>query len=337
MVSAMADSEDAFEFLAADLAPGERKALELDCSELELRRICSETDSLFDVAYDHLWNEFGSKNEMESRPVIAHRLGLHPATQLDGYWLRYEIIMVRHRTRFVAVRDHTAIVSDRRPSRAIVHLSHVLIEPGWRRTGLAGWLRAWPLQTARACLAAAGHAVNSPITLVAEMEHPEPQFPTGSFGCGPTKKPGSKKSTLSKCAISNRTSDRPNRSMGREGLSHYRFASWYGGSDVKQKGVCLAPKFESWLIAFTACTRWDFARPTWRSCGKACLSIPPTKQRSPCCHLLNDHGVLSPGIRRADRGAHHAHAQVCLGRPSLAVVAWRAFARTGSGYGERLE
>jgi len=193
MVSAMADSENALEFLAADLAPGERKALELDCSELELRRICSETDSLFDVAYDHLWNEFGSKNEMESRPVIAHRLGWHPATQLDGYWLRYEIIMVRHRTRFVAVRDHTAIVSDRRPSRAIVHLSHVLIEPGWRRTGLAGWLRAWPLQTARACLAAAGHAVNSPITLVAEMEHPEPQFPNRLIRLRAYEKAGFKK------------------------------------------------------------------------------------------------------------------------------------------------
>ena len=62
-------------------------------------------------------------------------------------------------------------------SHAVVHLSHVLVDPAWRRTGVTGWLRAWPLQTARAGLAAAGLSTNSPITLVAEMEHLDPQFP----------------------------------------------------------------------------------------------------------------------------------------------------------------
>ena len=33
------------------------------------------------------------------------------------------------------------------------------------------------MQTARACLAAAGYSAASPITLVAEMEHPDPHFP----------------------------------------------------------------------------------------------------------------------------------------------------------------
>jgi hypothetical protein len=58
---------------------------------------------------------------------------------------------------------------------AVVHLSHAVIEPASRRTGLAGWLRAWPLQTARATLVAAGLPVTAPITLVAEMEHPDPR------------------------------------------------------------------------------------------------------------------------------------------------------------------
>jgi hypothetical protein len=59
----------------------------------------------------------------------------------------------------------------------VVHLSHVLVDPAWRRTGLAGWLRAWPIQAARACFAAAGLAADSPITLVAEMELPDAGFP----------------------------------------------------------------------------------------------------------------------------------------------------------------
>jgi hypothetical protein len=53
-----------------------------------------------------------------------------------------------------------------------VHLSHVLVAPPWRGGGLAGWLRAWPIAAARRCLAAAGKPEQSPITLVAEMEHP---------------------------------------------------------------------------------------------------------------------------------------------------------------------
>src|SRR5262249_33753783 len=72
------------------------------------------------------------------------------------------------------VRDHTVVATERYGlPEAVVHLSHALIEPPARRTGLAGWLRAWPLQTARATLAAAGLPVTAPITLVAEMEHPD--------------------------------------------------------------------------------------------------------------------------------------------------------------------
>jgi hypothetical protein len=52
-----------------------------------------------------------------------------------------------------------------------VHLSHVLVEPRLRGSGLAGWLRALPLQTARECAAAAGAASPREVTLVAEMEH----------------------------------------------------------------------------------------------------------------------------------------------------------------------
>ena len=56
----------------------------------------------------------------------------------------------------------------------MIHMSHVVVEPEWRRTGVSAWLRAVPIQTGRACLAAAGLPPSAPITLVAEMEHPDP-------------------------------------------------------------------------------------------------------------------------------------------------------------------
>src|ERR1051325_8330008 len=168
MVSPMADADTAIEFIPADLAPGDAKALALDRHGLEAVRIRSIDDPLFSLAYERLWSEFGPPGEMESRAVLARRLGWHPAAELSHGWLRYELLLVRREEEFVAVRDHTAVATcERGVPRAVVHLSHVLIDAAWRRTGLAGWLRAWPLQTARACLAAAGLPPASPVTLVA--------------------------------------------------------------------------------------------------------------------------------------------------------------------------
>jgi GNAT superfamily N-acetyltransferase len=178
MVWAMADAETAVEFIPADLAPGDAKSLDLDRRDLEVVRVGSGHDPFVALAYERLWNEFGPHQEMESRDVIERRLAWHPATKKDDCWLRYELLLVRRQSKFVAVRDHTAVASLRSGApQAVVHLSHVLIDEPWRRTGLAGWLRAWPIQTARACLLAAGFSAASPITLVAEMEHPNPQLP----------------------------------------------------------------------------------------------------------------------------------------------------------------
>ena len=93
---------------------------------------------------------------------------------------------------FVGVRDHTAILEpDGRG--VIVHLSHNLIAPPARRTGLAGWMRALPIAAARECLATNGInnggkdsspkggkdslSSNARITLIAEMEHHVPDHP----------------------------------------------------------------------------------------------------------------------------------------------------------------
>jgi hypothetical protein len=191
----MAESEQSFEFIPADLAPGDSKALDLDLREFHVARICSSEHPVFDAAFERLWGEFGSHNTMESREIIAQRLGWHPATAIGNYWLRYEIIFVQRQNQFVAVRDHTAIVAIRRRSspRTVVHLSHVFVDAPWRRTGLAGWLRGWPIQTGRACLASAGLPLKSTITLVAEMEYRDLIFPDRMIRLKAYEKAGFKK------------------------------------------------------------------------------------------------------------------------------------------------
>ena len=173
----MANESGAVELLPGDLARGDAKAREVDFRGLTISRICSSTDPLFDVGYERLWAEFGGQHELETREVLQQRLAWYPATAIGDFWLRYEMLLVRREHEFVAVRDHTAIVARRPRGQAVVHLSHVLIHPDWRRKGLAGWLRAWPIQTARETLVAAAVSLPTPTTLVAEMEHPDPRFP----------------------------------------------------------------------------------------------------------------------------------------------------------------
>jgi hypothetical protein len=57
---------------------------------------------------------------------------------------------------------------------AVVHMSHNLVAPAWRRSGIAGWLRALPAQAARECLVAQRLPATQPICLAAEMEHSDP-------------------------------------------------------------------------------------------------------------------------------------------------------------------
>lgn len=162
--------------IASDLAPGDAKSLDRDWSDIELHRI-EQTDSpLFDMAFGALWAEFGAIGEIEQAAVLAERMRWNPAEILDGAAMRYRMMLLTSHGKFAAVRDHTAIVLAEEPG-AIVHLSHNLVSPEWRRTGLAGWLRALPVTTARHVLEAQGRPKDSPIVLVGEMEHPDTDDP----------------------------------------------------------------------------------------------------------------------------------------------------------------
>ena len=153
------------------LAPGDTKSAAFDTSQVEIRRVMSLDDPLFEQAYTRLWEQFGAADEIETREVLGRRLAWDPAQPSEGFARRYDLLLVRDRAgNFAAVRDHTAIADAR---RVVVHLSHALVDPAWRRSGLAGWLRAFPIQTARACLARASFPREAPITLAAEMEYPD--------------------------------------------------------------------------------------------------------------------------------------------------------------------
>jgi hypothetical protein len=149
---------NAMQLNPADLAPGDQRSRELDLSALQFQQIRSTVSPLFRIVYDRLWQEFGDRHEIESEEVLAARLADHDPA------MRYELIAVLRDGRFAAARDHTVITS---VGETVVHLSHLLIAPEERRSGLAGWMRALPIATARAM------SPGKPITLVGEMEPPD--------------------------------------------------------------------------------------------------------------------------------------------------------------------
>jgi hypothetical protein len=155
--------------IPSDLAPGDMRSLERDWSDIELHRIKSADDPGFDIAFGALWAEFGARSEVEQPTVLSKRLRWDGDKVVGGYALRYRLVVLKSRGRLAAVRDHTAIVRSG-VAGSIVHLSHNFIALEWRRTGLAGWLRALPIQSARICLAEQGRSPAEPITLVGEMK-----------------------------------------------------------------------------------------------------------------------------------------------------------------------
>jgi GNAT superfamily N-acetyltransferase len=164
-----------FVFDPADLAPGDSRSRDFDFNRIEVHRISSRNDPLFTEAYSALWEQFGPANELESPDVLERRLAWPSGRVHSGCALRYDLLLLKGEGKFIGVRDHTAIADDQ---SVTVHLSHVLVAPAFRRTGLAGWLRALPLQTARTCLHDAGLSPTLPITLAAEMEYSDASDPS---------------------------------------------------------------------------------------------------------------------------------------------------------------
>jgi len=151
-----------------DLAPGDATPHPNLSEGIRLHIVESPSDAMFDLAFRLLDAYFRPLGEMETRDVLEKRLLWSPEKPIKGYRMLYRIMMLFVGDECVGLRDHTAILRDDF-SDVVVHLSHVLIPPKWRRQGLATLLRTIPVMTAKECARLSGRP-DSPITLFCEME-----------------------------------------------------------------------------------------------------------------------------------------------------------------------
>ncbi|WP_437676163.1 hypothetical protein [Sorangium sp. So ce131] len=137
----------------------------------------------FDEGYRALDGFFGPKGELERHEVLAAWLaGVHtdPAAPIV---LTYHMLIARDAEgRLAGVRD-VYITLDRAARRCVALLSHALVLPEHRRSGLAALLRAAPVALARRALVEAGlggaageagEAEKAEVLLAAEMEAVDP-------------------------------------------------------------------------------------------------------------------------------------------------------------------
>lgn len=128
----------------------------------------------FDLGYRLLERQFGPLNEIERRDVLERwfrqKRFTPPGTTLEPI---YHFLLFRDRDGTVAaVRDGWTVV-DVPGRRAAVFLSHSLVLPEHRRTGVAALLRAAPVVLARQAAELAG-VPNAALFLFAEMEPVDP-------------------------------------------------------------------------------------------------------------------------------------------------------------------
>lgn len=128
----------------------------------------------FELGYGLLEAQFGPVGEIERREVLERWFRLKtftpPGTTLQP---SYHFLLFRDRDGSVAaVRDGWTVV-DVPGQRAAVFLSHSLVVPEHRRTGVAALLRAAPVVLARRAAESAG-VLDASVLLFAEMEPVDP-------------------------------------------------------------------------------------------------------------------------------------------------------------------
>lgn len=150
-----------------DLTPAERgPRLEDALGRFTITPIVSPGPE-FEEVYAFLDAEFGPKNELEAKGTILGWLGR--AGVQDGLFVAYHLLSCRDADGALAgARD--CFVIRRGEGPWVVLLSHVLVGPAWRRSGLGALLRAAPV----ALLRAAGAQDHEERVLAAEQELIDP-------------------------------------------------------------------------------------------------------------------------------------------------------------------
>jgi GNAT superfamily N-acetyltransferase len=162
----------AFELGPGDIAPGE-PAEKVAAALGRFRLEDAATIEDFDRGYRLLDAEFGPHNELERREVLERwfRSGSlsPPDATIRAF---YHLLTVFDRDgRVAAVRDGFSAV-DPAARRVVELMSHSLVLPEWRRSGVGALLRAAPAAYARQRAPAGAE-----LSIVAEMEPLDPTVP----------------------------------------------------------------------------------------------------------------------------------------------------------------
>jgi 4-aminobutyrate aminotransferase/(S)-3-amino-2-methylpropionate transaminase len=167
----MAPSFQPWPFVDGDIAPTENAGKV--ASALARFALCEvDGEESFRLGYDALEQQFGPVDEIERREVLwSWQTGA--STEAPGrFRTRYHMNLVFEEAALAGVRDHFTVV-EVDTGAVVAFLSHSLVLPAYRRSGLAALLRALPAAHAR--LDAASFGVSPTETsLLSEMELFEP-------------------------------------------------------------------------------------------------------------------------------------------------------------------
>ncbi|HRI72292.1 MAG TPA: aminotransferase class III-fold pyridoxal phosphate-dependent enzyme, partial [Polyangium sp.] len=131
------------------------------------------SDEAFEFGYDTLEVQFGPINEIERRDVLRKWFQHKSLTPHEKHIRAfYHMSLFWEGQTLAAVRDDFGVV-DRQTGHVVAFLSHSLVLPSYRRSGVAALLRALPAVHAREDAAALGIEPTE-VSLLAEMEMFEP-------------------------------------------------------------------------------------------------------------------------------------------------------------------
>lgn len=155
-------------FREGDIAAGENPAKVASAlARFSLHEVSD--DAAFDLAYATLDAQFGPVHEIERREVLLRWLRAGslspPGSRLRAF---YHLSLVWEGSALAAVRDDFGCV-DMETGRVVGFLSHGLVLPPWRRSGVAALLRALPVAHARGDAERLG-VKSAEVSLVTEME-----------------------------------------------------------------------------------------------------------------------------------------------------------------------
>lgn len=156
-----------------DIAAPERNERSLEA--LQRFRIVEVTGpgEEFDRAYSLLWEEFGARGELEKPEVLLREMAGRPSK--PGVVFSYHLLNFYEGDRIAGIRDVFAVCFPERRF-CYVLLSHSLVLPPWRRSGLGALIRAAPAAAGRRAVRQVGIPENeSEILLMAEMDPVNPQ------------------------------------------------------------------------------------------------------------------------------------------------------------------